>query len=98
MMLDILRRAGVWILNILIGVDVTANAILFGHRYETISSRIGASIEHGGWAASVRWPAWLEKHFITSIEVVKVSGELILNNQPPAAVIVVRQDGSSTIA
>lgn len=61
-----------WLLAILIGLDVTANAILLGRKYQTISSRIGESIKAGGWAARVPWPAWFRDHCLRSIAQVVV--------------------------
>lgn len=40
-----------------IGLDVLLNALLDGCAYQTISSRVGESMETGGWAAGVPWPA-----------------------------------------
>ena len=56
-----------YLLNLLIGLDVFANAILGGNPRETISSRMGRYFrakfpDH--WAEKLPWPAWLKKHFI----------------------------------
>lgn len=68
----VLAFLGNWLIAILIGLDVTLNAVLLGRRYQTISSRIGESIERGGWAARVPWPAWFRAHCLASIERVVV--------------------------
>jgi hypothetical protein len=68
-MLDAL---GGYILGVAIGLDVLANAILAGKRYQTISCRIGESIESGGWASRVPWPAAFIKHFKSAIYVTTV--------------------------
>lgn len=52
---------------ILIGLDVLANSLIGGEPYQTISCRIGQSIENGGWAASIPWPEWLRQHFVSSV-------------------------------
>ncbi len=51
----------------LIGIDVLANAIIGGRPYQTISCRIGESIESGGWASKVHWPQWWEQHCTSSV-------------------------------
>jgi hypothetical protein len=56
-----------YLLAILIGFDVLANAVIGGARYETISCRIGVSIMGGGWAANVPWPAWFRAHCIGAV-------------------------------
>lgn len=56
-----------YLVNVLIGLDVTANAVIGGARYETVSCRIGVSIRTKGWASRVRWPAWFEKHCLESV-------------------------------
>lgn len=56
-----------YVLGVLIGIDVTANAILGGRPYSTISCRIGESLAAGGWAARVHWPAWFVAHCAASI-------------------------------
>jgi hypothetical protein len=58
---------GNYVLGILIGFDVTANAIIGGAHYMTISARIGLSIKAGGWASKVPWPAWWVRHCMTSV-------------------------------
>lgn len=52
---------------VLIGFDVLINAILGGAEYQTISCRIGESIDTGGWASKVPWPAWFREHCLISI-------------------------------
>jgi hypothetical protein len=47
---------------ILIGFDVLANALTGGGKYQTISCRIGLSIERGGWASKIPWPKWWIEH------------------------------------
>lgn len=47
---------------ILIGLDVLANALTGGGKYQTISCRIGLNIERGGWASRVPWPKWWIEH------------------------------------
>ena len=47
-------RLGKWVMNVLIGLDQWANAILGGHPDETISSRAGKNKAKGGW-----WGKWL---------------------------------------
>jgi hypothetical protein len=51
-----------YFLGILIGLDVLGNSLLGGRTYQTISCRIGESIEAGGWAARIPWPAWWIAH------------------------------------
>ena len=53
-------------LNVLLGVDVLANALIGGQRYMTISGRIGHSIKAGGWASRVPWPQWWINHCLAS--------------------------------
>lgn len=52
---------------ILIGIDVFVNSLLGGDKYQTISCRIGLSIERGGWAAKVPWPRWWIIHCENSV-------------------------------
>lgn len=54
-------------LGVLIALDVLANALLGGGRYQTISCRIGLSIAAGGWAARVPWPAWFRAHCAAAV-------------------------------
>ena len=56
-----------WALAVLIGVDVTVNALFGGRIYSTISCRIGESIRAGGWASRVPWPAWWVAHCLGAI-------------------------------
>ncbi|MDR3488828.1 MAG: hypothetical protein P4M05_28485 [Bradyrhizobium sp.] len=56
-----------YVLGVLIGVDVLANAILGGRWYQTISCRIGESMESGGWASKAPWPAWWVAHCKSSV-------------------------------
>ena len=44
-----------YILGVLIGLDVLLNAILAGQPYNTISCRVGLSIQNGGWASHIPW-------------------------------------------
>jgi hypothetical protein len=55
------------VLAILVGVDVLGNALLGGRPYQTVSCRIGESINAGGWAARVRWPNWWRKHCLGAV-------------------------------
>ena len=65
------RRALGWLagylLGILIGVDVLLNALLAGAPYNTISCRVGLSIQNDGWASHVPWPAWWRDHCAAAI-------------------------------
>ena len=61
-----------YITNVLIALDVLANAILGGREYQTISSRIGESYLAGGWASKVPWPQWWIKHCLDAIAMGKV--------------------------
>ena len=56
-----------YLIGILIGIDVLANAILFGRPYQTISCRVGESIAENGWAARVPWPRWWIDHCIGAV-------------------------------
>jgi hypothetical protein len=56
-----------YIFALLIGLDVLANSIIGGEPYQTISCRIGLSIQNGGWAARIQWPAPLLNHFKVSV-------------------------------
>jgi hypothetical protein len=56
-----------YVLAVAIGLDVLANALLGGKKYQTISCRIGLSIMAKGWAARIPWPAWWVKHCLDSI-------------------------------
>lgn len=51
-----------WILSVLLGLDCLVNTILGGRFPDTISARLGRSIELGGWASRVPWPAWWVAH------------------------------------
>ena len=51
-----------YLLGIAIGIDVLTNAIFAGAPYTTISCRVFESIEGGGWASHVHWPAWWVAH------------------------------------
>ena len=53
--------------GILIGLDVTANALLAGRHYQTVSCRVGESITENGWAARVPWPRWWIDHCIGAV-------------------------------
>lgn len=61
-----------WALNYLYNVHVAlsqlANTLLGGDPDESISGRIGKSIQAGGWAAQVPWPSFARTHFLASIE------------------------------
>lgn len=50
------------LLAVLIGLDVLVNALLGGAKYQTMSCRIGLSIQAGGWASRVPWPQWFRAH------------------------------------
>lgn len=52
-------------LSALIGLDIFLNTLL-GGRVETISARIGRSIQLNGWAGRVPWPAPLRRHFLAA--------------------------------
>ena len=56
-----------YILATLIGLDVLANALIGGRPYQTISCRIGESLQKGGWATYVPWPKWWVAHCLASI-------------------------------
>jgi hypothetical protein len=55
------------VIAILLGIDVLANALTGGRQYQTISCRIGESIQSGGWASKVSWPRWWVSHCISSV-------------------------------
>lgn len=50
-----------------IGLDVLLNALTGGVKYQTLSCRIGLSIQAGGWAAHIPWTASLRAHCIASV-------------------------------
>jgi len=52
---------------IAVGLDVLANALIGGRQYQTISCRIGESIQAGGWAACVPWPRFWIDHCLRSV-------------------------------
>ena len=55
--------------NVFVSVDQLMNAaLLFGDPDETVSGRIGKSIEAGGFWSRVPWPQWLLCHFLQSVE------------------------------
>lgn len=60
----------------LIGLDVALNGLISlavgGGAYQTVSCRIGLSIQDGGWASRVPWPAWLRAHFLDAVFVAVV--------------------------
>ena len=56
-----------YVLAVLIGLDVFINALFGGEVYQTMSCRIGESIDAGGWASHVPWPAWFRAHCAASI-------------------------------
>lgn len=56
-----------YVVGILIGIDILANAVLGGDHYTTISCRIGENIEDGGLWSRVPMPAWLKQHFLSSV-------------------------------
>jgi len=63
-MTDTLRY---YLIGVFLGWDVFVNAVTGGAHYQTISCRIGESINSGGWASRVPWPAsWLD-HFRQAI-------------------------------
>ena len=53
--------------GVLIGLDVTLNALLLGRHYTTLSCRIGESIVANGWAARVPFPRWFVTHCLHSV-------------------------------
>jgi hypothetical protein len=67
-----MRALADYLVAVLIGLDVTVNAIAGGRKYQTISSRIGESIKAGGWAARVPWPDWFRAHCLAAVETVIV--------------------------
>lgn len=66
-MTALLARLAAYLIGVLIGFDVLANAVLGGARYETISCRLGLSMRDGGWASRVPWPSWFRAHCAASI-------------------------------
>jgi hypothetical protein len=56
-----------YLIGIGIGLDITTNATLGGDHYQTLSCRIGESIQSGGWASYVPWPNWLRQHFLNAV-------------------------------
>lgn len=56
-----------YLLAVLIGLDVLINAILGGEPYQTVSARIGLSIQNKGWAYYIPWPQFLKNHFLQSV-------------------------------
>ena len=56
-----------YVKGILIGLDVTLNAVLAGRHYQTVSCRIGESISDNGWAARVPWPKWWITHCLHAV-------------------------------
>lgn len=58
---------GRYVLAVLIGIDVCVNAVLGGQPYQTISCRIGESINSNGLAAHIPLPAWFSKHCKNSV-------------------------------
>lgn len=56
-----------YVLAVLIGIDVLANAVIGGRPYQTISCRIGESIQSGGWASHVPWPSWWRAHCLGAV-------------------------------
>jgi hypothetical protein len=62
-----LQRLGAYLIAIAIGFDVLVNALLGGRQYQTLSCRVGESIESGGWASRVPWPAWWRAHCISAV-------------------------------
>jgi hypothetical protein len=58
-----------WVYNQHVVVSQAVNAfVFFGDPDESVSGRIGKSIISGGWASRVRWPAWMRRHWLGSIE------------------------------
>lgn len=55
-----------------IAVDVLANALTGGARYQTISCRIGVNYMAGGWASRVHWPAPVLRHWLGSVYMTQV--------------------------
>ena len=58
------------IFALLIALDELASAATGGAAYSTVSSRMGFSMEDGGWASHVPWPAWWRAHCLASEETV----------------------------
>ena len=56
-----------YLLAVAIGVDVLVNALIGGKPYQSISCRIGLSIQSGGWASRVPWPQRVVGHCLGSI-------------------------------
>jgi hypothetical protein len=52
---------------ILLGLDITINAILGGAAYQSLSCRVGVSILGGTWASRIDWPDWLHRHFVEAV-------------------------------
>lgn len=57
-----------YIYNLHVALSQLANTLLGGDPDESLSGRIGKSIEAGGWAARVPWPAMVRRHWLASIE------------------------------
>jgi hypothetical protein len=56
-----------YLLAVAIGLDVLVNGLIGGRKYQTMSCRIGESIQGGGWASHVPWPAWFRAHCLSSV-------------------------------
>ena len=56
-----------YVKGILIGLDVTLNALLGGDHYQTLSCRIGRNILAHGPMDTYPFPKWLRQHFIDSV-------------------------------
>lgn len=55
--------------NVATVLSQAINTIVFlGDPDESLSSRIGKSVEAGGWASRVPWPGFVRRHLIRSIE------------------------------
>lgn len=58
---------GGYVLAVLIGLDVLANACLGGRAYQTVSSRLGENMRAGGWASRLPWPGWWTRHCLGAV-------------------------------
>lgn len=62
-----MNAVGAYLIGVLIGIDVLTNAIIGGVQYQTISCRLGISMESGGWASRIWWPAWWRTHCLSAV-------------------------------
>lgn len=56
-----------YVFAVLIGIDILANAVTGGEEYQTLSCRIGQSIQSGGWASYMPWPKRWREHFLGAV-------------------------------